>query len=205
MSNESVWELAATHLANSGETVADYTDPKTPLQSTFARLYPLAIEMTLGLHDWSWARARSQPTDITSTHAPSPEWTYTYQLPTDYVTIRGFTAERPLRQRPRIPYEVAQSLDGTVNRVLYMNCDPFTEGYLIYTQRITDSTKWTVLFEQVLAAVLASEAALPMARNADLQQSLFNYARRRALQGGEIEVNNAEPYPQTSTIEQARS
>lgn len=205
MSVESVWQNAATLMGQTGEEVVLYTDPQTPLQLVFSRIYPDALELALALMDWSFARARFTPTDITATHTPPPEWTYSWSLPADMVEMRGFSIERPPRKVARIPFEISLSVDGTTE-VLWTAADPFVGGdeHLIYTKRVTDPAKWPRRFEIALQAMLASEATFAMTRDRNAADKLFEGATRKALATTKIESEASHYGSPISSIEAAR-
>lgn len=208
MSHESVWTLALGHLGHTGEVVSDWENPDSNAQNVLAIFYSTARELALGLHDWAFARKRHRPANVTATKPPSPEWQFTWTMPTDIIAMRGFTIERPTRRGiDRIAYEIVQDIVDPTAKVMYTNVDPFlSSDYMIYTRRLTNAedTLFTVQFEAVLAAVLAAEASLSLGKDLTFQQRMYEFATVRALQGQEIEVRNDQGIRQISSIESVR-
>jgi len=207
VSHESVWTLALGHLGHTGEVVTDWELPDSNAQNVLAIFYATAREMALGLHDWSFARKRHRPANVTATKPPSPEWQFTWTMPADIVAMRGFTVERPLRRVDRIAYEIVQDIVDPAAKVMYTNVDPFMSvDYMIYTRRLTDAEDnlFTTQFESVLAAVLAAEASLSLGKDLQFQRSMYDFATFRSLQGQEVEVRNDQGVRQISSIESVR-
>lgn len=205
MSHESVWKRALVHLGHTGEIVTAVETPESDAQRVLFDVYPDAQEVALGLYDWDFARRRTRPTDITATRAPSPEWTYSWSVPADLVSVRGFTIERPPIKAEKIRYEISVDITTPTVKVLWTNVDPFdTTNYLIYTARITDDAYFTRQYELVLAAVLAAEAAIPLSKGVQVADTLMAYAQRRILQGHEIVAKHDRGISQVSSIETSR-
>lgn len=144
-----------------------------------ARFYPIARDTLLELHDWRFATKRvllalSSGSDLF-------EWGYAYTLPSNHIRILKVLPETASAQNDSEDFD--QMVDADDVAVILTNCE---EASLIYTTRVTDTTKFSPLFIDALGWLLASYLAGPVikgdAGKAESKASLahFNLALGQA-------------------------
>ncbi len=123
------------------------------------RLYPLARDALLALHDWRFATARQvlAPLD----EPPPSDWQLVYALPSD--CLRARYLESPF---------VGASLDPVTrferrgDRIV----TNLPQAALIYTRRVTQAGAFAPLFADSLAALLAIRLGAALRVDPDLVQ-----------------------------------
>lgn len=182
-------DIGNTAVGRLGEDalIQSFTDGSA-LATHCQRFYPIARDSLLEQYDWNFATTRIK---LAALNLISPnEWTYTYAWPTDAVravnvfppdlntAAGGYTAtpsnpaysnispnlEGPFggfaqfRHTDDQPYEVETRQD-TGDRVIFTN-QP--NAVLRYTRQITDPSKFSPLFTDILGWYLASYLAGPV-------------------------------------------
>lgn len=168
-----VCNLALGNLGDNA-TVASLDPPEGSAQAEHcARFYPIARDSLLELHTWGFSTTRTTLSLLTSGW---PEWTYCYAQPADALNLIAVlppesdddysgqygvtTANVPLTgggQYVPQPYSAESLDDGTL--VIYTDQE---NAVLRYTQRVTDTTKFSPLFITTLSWHLASMLAGPL-------------------------------------------
>lgn len=181
---------ALAHLGNKAN-VASIDPPDGSVEANWAaRFYPIAVYRTLEMADWSFARKRAP---LASVDLPlGTTWLYAYQIPSDC-----------LKPRRLITGNFGQFEDDS---------EPFSregetlltnkaEAILIYTQPITDATKFPPSFIETLAMSLAADLAGPILKGNEgvqasqrLREAAEGYAMRAAADDGDAQDRPQDQY-----------
>ncbi len=155
-------EICNTSLAMLGDeaTVVSIDPPEGSAQADHCRIfYPMARDSLLELHDWNFATTRAPLAALVNDRT---EWAHRYALPAQMLRARVVLAPGAPEQSEGKPFAVESLPDGT--GVLYTNQHG---AHLLYTRRVVDSTKFTPLFVEALAVLLASKLAGPVLKGAE--------------------------------------
>ncbi|WP_422096891.1 hypothetical protein [Variovorax sp.] len=148
--------LALSHLGDAAQVTAISPPDGTTQASHGGRFYPIARDLMLEAHPWSFATVRVPLAQITG--ASQPEWAFSYALPSKYLRGLAVLAPDAHSDAGSQPYKVEAVL-ANGGRVLYTNVERAT---LRYIQLIEDTTKFTPGFVTALARLLASYLAGPI-------------------------------------------
>jgi hypothetical protein len=119
-----------------------------------ARFYPIARDLLLEMHPWSFATRRVVLAQLV---APSWTWAYAYAAPADAVKILAVLPDTAPNDAATQPYEIESAQDGTIT--ILTNQEKATARYVA---RVTDTTRFNPLFVDALAWLLASYLAGPV-------------------------------------------
>jgi hypothetical protein len=158
--------LALSHLGDSA-TVASLNPPEGSAQAEHcARFYPIARDSLLEMHSWGFATKRVSLALLTNTW---PEWTYAYACPTDALNLLAvLAADAPNDYSTGLtnsgagnytPQDFSNETADDGTSIIFTNVQNAT---LRYSARITDTTKFSPLFVDALAWLLASYMAGPI-------------------------------------------
>lgn len=149
-----ICNLALSHLGDIAN-VSDFNEGSA--QADHCRnFYPIARDLVLEAHSWDFATRRiamAQPST-----APPSSWSYAYVLPSDCLRALA-VLDINFDERTTQNFIIESQDDGT--RVLYTN---MVNATLRYTVKVTDTTKFTPLFQDTLAWLLASYLAGPITK-----------------------------------------
>lgn len=164
-----ICNLALSHLGDKA-TVASIEPPEgSPQASHCSRFYPMARDFMLEAHDWGFNTARVVLADLSVAAPPPSPWAFTYALPANALRLLAVLpadADSDDRQQPYVR-ETAGGSD-----VIYCNQ---ANAVARYTWRVLDPTRFSPLFVDAVARLLASYLAGPVikgdegARMADAQ------------------------------------
>ncbi len=131
----------------------DYTTDTTPEALWFQRNYATSRDAELEDHPWRFALKEAVLTaDATAPvfkAAGGGGWSYRYARPTDLLRIGYLNFNGDFEADP-IPHEIQGD---------WIYCDQVTTIYLAYIWQITDVTKYYNLFNEALAAKMATKIA----------------------------------------------
>ena len=117
---------------------------------------------------WTHATTRFGPM-VPDTTPPVYRYSYQYLLPVDLLTL----VEASPDQRGHYQIDDYEVED---NRLL---CNHGGGVYIKYIRRVTDTTKFVMLYTEALVARLAAELAIPLAESRSLQQQHFALYRAK--------------------------
>lgn len=143
-------EICNIALALVGEPAITAFNDASEAERQCERLYPLARDTVLRLHPWNFAEKQSQ-LDLSLT-VPDFEFGHYFDLPADYIRVLNVVEATS-------PYRV---VNGT-----FIATDDSAVN-LVYTAKITDTTKFDPLFTQALAYYLASQLCMILPNKASL-------------------------------------
>lgn len=120
-----------------------------------ARFYSIARDTMLEMHDWRFATKRV----VLALSAASDtwEWAYAYAVPANYLRLLKILPETGSAQDDTEAFD--QMVDADDGQVILTNC---ANASLIYTTRVTDTTRFSPLFVDALGWLLASYLAGPI-------------------------------------------
>lgn len=176
LSDVQICNLALGHLGDSA-TVSSIDPPEGSSQAEHcARFYPIARDTMLEMHDWSFTVTRAVLAQVGYTFV---DWLYAYALPADAVRIIAvlpsdtgddYSASFPLANIPfssvminqrgiYTPQKFALETDALGNRIILTNQ---INAMVRYSRAITDTSKFSPLFTDAVARLLASYLAGPV-------------------------------------------
>jgi len=169
-----ICNLALAHLGDNA-TIASIDPPEGSAQAEHcARFYPVARDALLELHDWKFATRRAALAEL---DVDSWNWVYAYAQPSGVLRL---LAVLPITASPEAesqPYDTENTGDGTP--LILTNLEDAT---LRYTALVTDTTKFSPLFVDALAWLLASYLAGPVLKgDAGKAEAKACYATFRAV------------------------
>lgn len=149
-----ICNLALAHLGDEA-SVASISPPDGSVQAEHcARFYAIARDGALEAHDWAFARARTTPAELTTDR---DGWAYKYSMPAACIIVRRAMPEGAADDHDGVDFIVEGSF-------VYSN-EPVHE--LVFTQRITDTTKFSPLFVICFSWLLASFLAGPVRKESN--------------------------------------
>lgn len=155
-------------------TVASLSPPEGSAQAAHcARFYPIARDSLLEMHSWGFATKRSSLALLAAT-PPSP-WAYQYAQPADALNLLAILAPDATDDTSTAlvpfggiacagigaytPQPFTEEINDTGASVIYTNQQ---YAVLRYTALMSDTTKFSPLFTEALAWLLASKLAGPV-------------------------------------------
>lgn len=170
-----ICNLALGQLGDSA-TVASLNPPEGSTQAEHcARFYPIARDSALEMHAWGFATLR---VNLALLSNQWPEWRYAYAQPNDALNLLAVLAPDATNDYSTgvilsgtlagnvntgtgiyTPQEFTSESDNNGNPIILTNQ---VNATLRYTRRITDPTRFSPLFVQALATLLASHLAGPI-------------------------------------------
>ena len=149
-----ICNLALARLGDNA-TVASIDPPEGSAQAEHcARFYAVARDSLLEMHAWKFATRRVQLANLT---VPSWDWSFAYAEPTGTLKLLGVLSATASNDDETQPYE-AES-DATGAAIILTNQE---SASLRFVARVTDTTKFSPLFVDALAWLLASYLAGPV-------------------------------------------
>lgn len=155
----SVVDICNLALARIGDeaTVTSIDPPEGSSQAEHcARFYPIARDTLLELHDWRFATKRVLL--ALSANSGLFEWGYAYALPSNLIRALKVLPQTASAQNDTEDFE--QMVDANDVQVILTNC--CDSASLIYTARVTDTTRFTPLFVDAMGWLLASYLSGPV-------------------------------------------
>ena len=116
------------------------------------------------LRDFPWRFAKRRVALVQKAGTPPSSWGYQYAKPTGCLHIRCIAtpgSRTPLTEQ-KIPFELAADGGG---EIIYTD---LADAELIYTERVTDTTRFDPTFVSALAFNMAAELCIPLRGKADL-------------------------------------
>lgn len=155
MSSEvDICNLALARLGDEA-TVSSIDPPEGSAQAEHCeRFYPIARDALLEMHDWRFATKR---VTLAQTTSDTFEWGFAYALPSGM--LRALKVLSAAASATDDSEDFEQQLDADDAQIILSNCE---EASLIYTVRVTDTTRFTPLFVDALSWLLASHLAGPI-------------------------------------------
>ncbi len=119
-----------------------------------ARFYAIARDSLLEMHAWKFATRRVQLAKLT---VPSWDWSFAYAEPAGALKLLGVLSATASNDDETQPYEAESAANGAA--IILTNQE---DASLRFVARVTDTTKFSPLFVDALAWLLASYLAGPV-------------------------------------------
>lgn len=149
-----VCNLALARLGDNA-TVASIDPPEGSAQAEHcARFYAIARDSLLEMHAWKFATRRVQLAKLT---VPSWDWSFAYAEPAGALKLLGVLSATASNDDETQPYEAESAANGAA--IILTNQE---DASLRFVARVTDTTKFSPLFVDALAWLLASYLAGPV-------------------------------------------
>lgn len=159
MTKTSVFKMACGHLKQKPVGDAD----ENSVTANYMNVYwDAAVDYVLERHDWGFARARGELSQVENDDLT--DWSYQYSYPSDCVKPRALQTGVRVTHSPTA-FKVELSADLTSKTIV---CD-LDEAWLIYTKRITNMALWPVSALIALSYKLAELSALLVTGKEDLK------------------------------------
>lgn len=149
-----ICNLALARLGDNA-TVASIDPPEGSAQAEHCvRFYAIARDSLLEMHAWKFATRRVQLAKLT---VPSWDWSFAYAEPTGALKLLGVLSATASNDDETQPYEAESDANGAA--IILTNQE---DASLRFVARVTDTTKFSPLFVDALAWLLASYLAGPV-------------------------------------------
>lgn len=149
-----ICNLALARLGDNA-TVASIDPPEGSAQAEHcARFYPMARDSLLEMHPWKFATRRVMLAKLT---VKSWNWAFAYAEPTGALKLLGVLSATASNDDETQPFEVESDANGST--IILTNQE---DASLRFIARVTDTTKFSPLFVDALAWLLASYLAGPV-------------------------------------------
>lgn len=150
--------LANLALIDAGavNTISSLSDGSTEADIVSALWAPIRDEV-LGAHNWDFAKAVVALAEDSGYTIVDEAWEYAYEMPALCIKPR-YLSERDYN------YEIRDE---------HILCD-VEDAILIYTKRITDTTKWSTYFDTAMAKRLAAALCRPLKRKGSTAKELLS-------------------------------
>jgi len=150
------------------------------------RFYAHTLDVLLQSYPWRFARTTQALAEVANTRAD--RWGYAYQRPTDCLKVLRVSDVYDLAYMQSDGLSViaggyAYDIEGDT---VYCGLTP---AYLVYTQRLTDPTKFPPLFIEALAWHLAVRLAMPLTRDPKVRADAYQLAVQTFGQAGVADAN----------------
>lgn len=156
-------------------------------------LYPMKRDMALDALWWPFATRRARLALLSGgtppEEAPRSGWRYVYALPTDCLSPAYLWAGiRNPRSEQRVPFTVEMATRSQ-GRVLLTDAE---KAELVYVVRVTEAPRFSPLFVDALAYLLASELARALKKDENLAQSLQAQWQLALARAGAAELSERQ-------------
>lgn len=149
-----ICNLALARLGDNA-TVASIDPPEGSAQAEHcARFYAVARDSLLEMHAWKFATRRVLLAKLT---VESWDWSFAYAEPAGALKLLGVLSATASNDDETQPYEAESAANGTA--IILTNQEGAS---LRFVARVTDTTKFSPLFVDALAWLLASYLAGPV-------------------------------------------
>lgn len=154
----SIVAICNTALSRLGDsaTVASIDPPEGSAQAEHcAVFYPIARDTLLEMHEWGFATRRANLALLSG--VPSWNWRFAYAKPSSCVKIISILRPDACSTEESVDYRTETSATGSP--IILTNLEDATVRYIA---QVEDSTKFSPLFTDALAWLLASYLAGPL-------------------------------------------
>ncbi len=134
----------------------------------------VAGTLTLETYETVKAEALVNDADLKLYACPASKWDYKYAKPSDSITIRGVNGHNVDNMRENV-------WDVENDYIVTSEIDEYDEIDVEYIQKITDTTKFSDLFTQVLILRLAARLCMPITQDKGLKEALEARAKAKML------------------------
>lgn len=155
----------------------------TPIQREANNFYPTAKKVMLQNHYWTFAEKQVKLEKLLdeSGNDARPEFGFSnlFNLPDDFISLTYLNNSGSYRVQS-LRYQLLEDKLATNSQ----------EAYMSYTRDITDSTKFSPVFEYTLGLFIAQNLCFNITRNMDREIYLLRSFKRQQMESIEIEHRN---------------
>ena len=193
-SDADICNMALGHLGNYG-TVSSIETPETDIERTFALWFSVSRETLLKLVMPNFSLTRKRSARVTDYTADDSEgYSYAYQKPNDMLKLLGIGSAN-----------IKDNSYSVEDEYVYTNELYSTGAYLRYVKNITDVSKFSAEFKDLLALYLASKVCLPLTQDPVKQQAINQQLSAAMMTVSAINAQENRPVIRsTSRFRQAR-
>ncbi len=149
-------------------TIASLTENSTEARE-INRWYATVRDDLQSRIDWNFSRVYAA---LSSSGTPPVRWGYSYAYPSDCLKFRRIDLGIPVGQfEPQAHFEI-----GTASSLKYIWCN-VAQATGVYSQQVTDPSRFEPDFVTAFADCLAAAVALPITQKLDLATRLEQRAR----------------------------
>ncbi|MDR1351518.1 MAG: hypothetical protein LBJ59_12230 [Zoogloeaceae bacterium] len=179
-----ICNLALSRLGDTA-TVSSIDPPEGSVQAEHcARFYPVSRDSLLEAYDWKFSTRWGTIARLDLSH---PGWRIVYAVPNDMIRVIAVLPPGAVPGAASVNYAVETSAKGDL--VILSNQD---KASIHYTTRVTDTSKFSPLFVDALAWLLASNLAGPLIKGdagAKMGQSCYQFAQATISQAKVSDAN----------------
>lgn len=160
------------------QSITSLTDGS--MEARFCNLfYPVVVKECLMLNTWGFATTSAVLAQNTT--APSFNWSYSYQLPSDFNKIVAFNNYGYVDMTAVFEIQGTTLLtDETYANIYYVSSTP-------------DPSIFSTTFVEVVALKLASDLCKPLAGDLNLKNQLLQQFKLSIAEAGRIDANQSKP------------
>jgi len=176
-----ICNLALSHIGDEAN-VSSIDPPEGSMQADLcARFYPVARDVLLEMHNWTFAVVRVALAEVDNDLADV--WAYAYAMPSDIV-----------RAMAVYPYECTDDDKGAdyiiESGVIYTNESAAT---IRYVAKVTDTTKFTPMFVSALSWLLASYLVGPVTKDPNRRDVVYKHFLMELARAAAANANSVKP------------
>lgn len=151
-----IGNMALSHIGDEANLISFDPPDGTVQAEHVACYYPIARDVCLETHSWKSNRATTQLTEPLGTVPDG--WTYAYAVPSDFLKVGRLYPAGGRRDITTIyEFEIESGDDGEV--IILTDVE---NPYLIYSRRISDTSKFSPTLVLAISYLLASLLAGPV-------------------------------------------
>jgi hypothetical protein len=171
-----ICNMAASHIGEDGVVVSIQPADGSVLAGHCARFYAIARDDMLELFQWAFAAKRQTLAPLVN---DTTEWSFKFATPSDCLKARRLIPLGATTDHKGVDYLI----EGDA---LYTDEETPT---LLYTKRVTDTTKFTTLFTSAVSYKLASYISGPIVKKPTVTKTLLDMALQIGSMGAANEAN----------------
>lgn len=175
-----ICNIALSHLGNARRVAAIDPPDGTAEADLCATFYPIALAELLEMADWSFARKRATLAPLALND--STVWAYAYGKPSDCIVPRRVLTNDSSQ------YELDSENFDSEGDTIYSNK---ADAVLLYTQPVSDSTKYPPSFTSALGYLLAAYLAGPIIKGEEGAKTGANFRKASAQVANESTAKDA--------------
>lgn len=157
--------LALSHLGEDAN-ISSLDPPEGSVEAEHCALWlPIARDTLLEMHAWGFAKRRVAPALV---HAPYDEWQFAYERPADCIRVLEVRPNGVALPASMDPIRFDWETDADDRQLIVTDAE---NAKIIYTRRVEDPSRFTPLFTEALAWLLASYIAGPLIKGDAGQQA----------------------------------
>lgn len=174
-----IWNTALSHIGHK----ANIADPdETSAEANHCRrYYPIAVNVALERHAWSFATRRVQLAVVAN---PVEHWMFAYSRPNLCIKERAVLPPQCTDDKHEQPFAVESNEDGDI--LILTNME---NAVLKYTTVVEDTNKFSPLFVLAVSYDLASLLVGPIPKDVRLKKAMSDWAAYWTAEAAAADAN----------------